>query len=555
MGTPDFNVPLLTATEAGYAAALLDLFRGLALGLDTSANNPPTGAIRWNSANGRWEKFDGTSWGALASRYFIDVDTLDGLHANDLALAGHNHSGTYQPLASVLTLLGGLTPAADTIGYFAGPSAAARTAFTALARTLLGCTDTANMRATLGLVIGTNVQAQDATLAALAALTTAADKLIYATGSDAFATCDFPAAARTLLAATTVALQRSALGLGGAALLTAGAAAGNVPVLDASGKLSSALIPGGVGGVDTLARDTAIRNAIRLGVQIADASSSIPWGYLFLFATDELATKTGATYQGTNKLYDYQTTANVDNPTTPTTGTPSLNGYTFADRQVAVENGAYITHIRIRSSSSFSGTAYIFSRSGTTYTVVASVAVSHTGGGWQSFALASAYTVPTTGTYFLGAYSANFGSAPGYTGGYRSYVGGQISGSATMTEDSNNVIPMGYTKGAATAGMTLISAAISVGSAPSSVDAYFLHRAIDSVTLNTDIKARVSRDGGSTWSGYVTLAEVCAVGDYKLLKGTADLSPTNSGASLTWEATTHNFKSQQLRAAALQIAA
>lgn len=43
-------------------------------------------------------------------------------------------------------------------------------------------------------------QPLDATLTALAGVTTAADKLIYATGSDAFSTTDFTSYARTLLA-------------------------------------------------------------------------------------------------------------------------------------------------------------------------------------------------------------------------------------------------------------------------------------------------------------------------------------------------------------------
>ena len=60
----------------------------------------------------------------------------------------------------------------------------------------------------------TDAQALDATLTALAAVTVTADKLIYATGVDAFSTTDLPSYGRSLIAATSASAARTVLVLG-----------------------------------------------------------------------------------------------------------------------------------------------------------------------------------------------------------------------------------------------------------------------------------------------------------------------------------------------------
>lgn len=80
-------------------------------------------------------------------------------------------------------------------------------------------------------------QPLDASLTALAALTTAANKGVYFSGADTPVTYDLTSYGRTLAGLADAAALKSNLGLGSAAYLTSGTSAGNVVTLDGSAKL------------------------------------------------------------------------------------------------------------------------------------------------------------------------------------------------------------------------------------------------------------------------------------------------------------------------------
>jgi len=139
----------------------------------------------------------------------IDVVTANSgriaVNANNIDLATHGTAGTY---------IGFTVDAYGRVSSFSSPT-------------------------TLGGYGITDAQPLDATLTALAGLTTSANELIYATGSDAFSTATLTSFARTLLDDASASAARTTLGLG----TIATQAANNVSIT--GGTIDGVTIDGG----------------------------------------------------------------------------------------------------------------------------------------------------------------------------------------------------------------------------------------------------------------------------------------------------------------------
>lgn len=201
---------------------------------------------------------------ATAGTALTDLSPAAGVMDIDDTVYGEEDLGPVkftkaQVLGADLNAIAGLTSAADRVPYYTGSGTAALATFTAAGRALVddadasaqrttlglgtiatqaassvsitggsitgitdlavadggtGASDAATARTNLGLVIGTNVQAQDAELSAIAGLTSAADRLPYFTGSGTAALATFTSAGRALVDDADAAAQRTTLGLG-----------------------------------------------------------------------------------------------------------------------------------------------------------------------------------------------------------------------------------------------------------------------------------------------------------------------------------------------------
>ena len=210
-------------TLTSYARTLLDdssasgmrSTLGLVIGTDVQAYDAELAALAGvTSAADALPYFTGSGTASVTTLTSYARTLLDDSSASDMRSTLGLVIGTdVQAYDAELAALAGVVSAADALPYFTGSGTASVTTLTSFARTLLDDSSASGMRSTLGLVIGTDVQAYDAELAALAGVTSAADALPYFTGSGTASVTTLTSYGRTLLAGSSASDMRSTLGL------------------------------------------------------------------------------------------------------------------------------------------------------------------------------------------------------------------------------------------------------------------------------------------------------------------------------------------------------
>lgn len=106
----DWSLPTLTSTYANFLSNLTardtDAATQFSVGTPT---NTPTGAIKWDTALNRWQKWSGTAWGELATTYALTGITCTSFNNTGNTTLGDSSADTVTVNASTVSFPNGVT--------------------------------------------------------------------------------------------------------------------------------------------------------------------------------------------------------------------------------------------------------------------------------------------------------------------------------------------------------------------------------------------------------------------------------------------------------------
>ncbi|MCA9398331.1 MAG: LamG domain-containing protein [Candidatus Omnitrophica bacterium] len=94
--------------------------------------------------------------------------------------------------------------------------------------------------------------------------------------------------------------------------------------------------------------------------------------------------------------------------------------------------------------------------------------------------------------------------------------------------------------------MNLVSEVFTAEAVPTDIKVTIFEEDVDALTVNTDIDASVSRDGGSSWTTVTLTDEGDLDSNMRILSGSASVTGQSSGSSVQYQITTDNDKESKI---------